>query len=72
MLAKGIKKVLSATKGPGPKRRRKASSKPLSAKEKQREAESNERFNKFMSEFSRELSPKAQKRKALKALQLEA
>ena len=68
-----MKKVLSATKGPGPKRsRRKAPSKPLSAKEKQRLAESNKRFNKFMSDFSKEKSPKAVKRRALKGLQLEA
>tara|TARA_Y100001963_G_scaffold91663_1_gene126264 strand:+ start:1659 stop:3023 length:1365 start_codon:yes stop_codon:yes gene_type:complete len=71
MLAKGIKKVLSATKGPGPKRsRRKATSKPLSAKEKQRLAESNKRFKKLME--GTEFNPKAQKRKALKGLQLEA
>ena len=66
-----MKKVLSATKGPGPKRsRRKATSKPLSAKEKQRLAESNERFKKLME--GTEFNPKAQKRKALKGLQLEA
>ncbi len=70
MLLKGMKKVLSATKGPGPKRRRKAPSKPLSAKEKQRLAESNKRFKKLME--GTEFSPKAQKRKALKGLQLEA
>jgi len=71
MLAKGIKKVLSATKGPGPKRsRRKATSKPLSAKEKQRLDKSNKRFEKLME--GTEFNPKAQKRKALKGLQLEA
>ena len=67
LVGKGVSK---ARKSSGPKQRRKVTSKPLSAKEKQSLAEKNKRFKKLME--GTEFSPKAQKRKALKALQLEA
>ena len=67
LVGKGVSK---ARKRSGPKQRRKVTSKPLSAKEKQSLAEKNKRFKKLME--GTEFSPKAQKRKALKALQLEA